>query len=256
MARGRRRLTLAGAVLALVLASMGYLPLSGHATSGLSAPMNLSAWRESITRTTSAVHVFGEVSNSGADARFVQVACHLYSDAQGTVARTETPSTLLDIIKQNEVSPFDALFLNPPATFDHFGCALAGGAVTASVANHDFTTTITSTAADQSMVTGTVENNKDVPVPNAKVIFTFYRAGLVVDADSLPVNNGGAIAPGLPPASFELDRTEDRPAWDAVTAITEAPFPAVQLPAALGFADQIKGTTSPVWKSFHHWKIL
>jgi Repeat of unknown function (DUF346) len=244
MAGPRRRLGLAGAILAPVLACLAQLPLPAQATSGLSAPMNMSAWREVAN---GSLHIFGEVSNTGPDARFVRVACTLYADAGQThPLATDAQSTELDIIKQNERSPFDVVFQSPPASYDHFGCQLAGGTVTSSVADHDFTTTITSTTATQSVVTGRVENNKDVPVANARVIFTFYKAGNVVDVDGLTANNGEALPPGLPATSFELDRTSDRPAWDGVTAITEAPFPAVQLPPSLAFADQIEGTPSPV----------
>lgn len=246
MGRGRRRLSLAGAILAPVLAALAQLPLTAHADPSLSAPIHMSAWRESINQVplSTVVHIFGEVSNSGTDARFVRVTCKLFADPPGTIVlATETTSTELDIIKQNEFAPFDDLFLNPPLAFDHFACQLTGGAATASVADHDFTTTVTSTAANQLHVVGMVVNNKTLPVDKARVIFTFYNAGTVVDVASLMANNGFTLAPDVP-AAFELDRTADRPVWDAVTAIAEAPFPAVQLPTALAFSDQIKGTTS------------
>jgi hypothetical protein len=243
--RRRRRLTIAGAILAPVLASLAQVPLIGHADPSLSAPMHISSWRETINPAppSSVVHIVGEVSNSGTDARFVRVSCKLY-DSFGTVLASETTSTELDIIKQNELSPFDDIFFNPPASFDHYTCQLTGGAGTTSVANHSFTTIVTSTVVDQLNVTGNVQSNKDVPVDKLRVIFTFYKAGIVVDVDSLMANNGGSLAPGPPPMAFQLRRTADRPSWDAVSAISEAPFPVVQLPAALAFSDQIQGTTS------------
>ncbi len=230
-----------------LVVALAQLPVPVQADPSLSDPMHLSMWRESITGGSTVVHIFGEVANTGTAARHVRVTCQLLT-AGNAVLAFETTSTELDIIKQNERSAFDDIFPNPPppTAVDHYSCTLAGSTGTSSVADHDFTTTITSTAADQSTVTGTVQNNRDVPVDNVRVFLTFYHGGAVVDVDSVSINSGASLASGSPPTSFELDRTSDRPAWDAVTAMTEAPAPSAQLPTAVVFSDQIQGTTSAV----------
>jgi hypothetical protein len=233
------------AMLVLPLASGLILPaIPAAAATSLTVGTNTSTFREPVA--PHALHVVGEVSNApnSDSARFVRVTCTLY-DASNTVLTFETTGTAADILLGGETSPFDALFLSPPASVDHYTCVLASGPATTTVANHHFTTTVTNVAPGSEglqHVTGTVTNNNDVASEDLTVILTYYdSAHLVIDEGTVAID--GPVAAG---ATVTFHAVANNPAWDGINsaAMTEALTPAVSLTPSVTFADQIRGTTS------------
>jgi hypothetical protein len=209
-----------------------------------------TTWVEAITPTFHVLHIFGEVTNGGPDpARVIQVTCTLYNGT--TVVDTATDNAAADVLLPGESSPFDDLFFSAHL-YDHYSCAVTGPS-TASHADHNFTTTITSVTTDASNnqhINGSVVNNESVTVQGVNTYLTFYgTTGAVVDTLTVSVNEGDSIQPGLANAvTFNAVRTSNRPTWalsSGLNKLTEAPAPDVSLSASqLNFGAQVIGTTS------------
>ena len=237
------------ALLVLPVSAALVLPIPAAAATGLSLGANSSLFREPITPTTTVVHIFGEVSNAlGSDnARYVRVSCTLFGPSPGNaILQTETAGTSADILQASETSPFDVFFPAPPASVDHYSCALSGGAPTTTVANHKFTTTVTNVYSGGDglpHVAGTVTNNNDVASSDLTVILTFYNsAGTVIDEGTTALE--GPVASGT---TVPFDTIRHDVAWDGIhwAAMTEALSPWVSLSPPVTFADQIRYTASP-----------
>jgi hypothetical protein len=234
-------------VAALLLPLLAVLVQAAPAAAqlNLSVGTKSSTWNETVGPAR-ILHVVGEVSNSptGDRARFVHVTCRLYLGT--TLLATETVPTEADILLPGELSPFDDIFLVPPAAFDRYSCAVTASSTT-TVANHNMTSTVTNVYTDsqnRQHVSGTVVNNNASVDPQVKVMLTFYdSAGKVLDEGS--VSLPGALQPGLANA-LAFDLTRNSPPWNGVkyAIFAEALSPAVSLPAGLIFADQVSGTTS------------
>jgi len=179
----------------------------------------------------------------------IQVTCTLYNGT--TVVDTATDNAAADVLLPGESSPFDDLFFSAHL-YDHYSCAVTGPS-TASHADHNFTTTITSVTTDASNnqhINGSVVNNESVTVQGVNTYLTFYgTTGAVVDTLTVSVNEGDSIQPGLANAvTFNAVRTSNRPTWalsSGLNKLTEAPAPDVSLSASqLSFGSQVIGTTS------------
>src|ERR1700693_5285346 len=117
---------------ALIGGPLGLLPLA-QPVAAVSAPVALtivstSTWNE-VGRNP-ALHVVGEVRNDdGAQtAQDIRVDCKLMLG--GVQKAEETASSDAEVLKPTEASPFDVLFLSPPA-YDAYSCSTTSADSTA-----------------------------------------------------------------------------------------------------------------------------
>ena len=239
---------------ALIGGPLGLIPLA-QPVAAVSAPVALtivstSTWNE-VGRNP-ALHVVGEVRNDDASqtAQDIRVDCKL--TLGGVQKAEETASSDAEVLKPTEASPFDVLFLSPPA-YDAYSCSTTSAASTAQP-DHNFTSTITSVTTDLARgtqtISGTVTNLNTVWVSNARLFFTLYRNATdtplqTIGEDWLWVNYGDPIAPASV-TPFTLMRFTPEPAWNGVqyALLAEAPTPAVSLSQTTITLTQVKTTTS------------
>jgi hypothetical protein len=227
------------------------LPVAAAAVPPVLTIVSTSTWSE--TGRVPALHLVGEVRNDDASqtAQHIMVNCRLLT-VGGTLVREETGATDAEVLRPTEASPFDVLFLSPPA-YDHYACATASAASPVQP-DHNFSTTIapvtTDPVAGTQTISGTVTNLNTVSVSNARLLFTFYRNATdsplqTIAEDWLWVNYGNPLAPSSV-TPFTLTRFSPAPTWNGAKAalLAEAPTPAVSLSPTQVSVTQIKTTTS------------
>jgi len=212
--------------------------------------LSTSSWRE--PRQIQALHVVGEVRNDDAsrNAQNVMLDCRLLDASNAQVAQ-EVQAADAGVLIPGEKSPFDVLFLQPPA-YDHYSCT-AHGTATVAQPDHNFDaaiTTVTTDSTGRQVVSGTVKNRNTVAVSLALLYFTFYKNATdpvpqTIAEGQLWVNDGYPLAPGSVTA-FSLTRYE--PAWngDKAALLVEAPTPVVSFTPPSVAVSQVKTTTSDV----------
>lgn len=236
----RRPLTAACAGATLVVPLV--LALPPIAASAASPPpaltiVSTSTWTE--TGRIQALHLVGEVRNNDAQltAASILLDCRLLDSLGNTVAGGEsTVSADAGVLLPDEKSPFDAIFLSPPA-FASTTCAVTSVA-TPQQPDHNFTPTITNVAPVEpgtgaQVITGTVVNQNTIDVSNALLILTLYRNSTdvpprTIGEERLDLNFGGTLAAG---STTPFTLTHYDPPWTGVAyaLLVEAPTPAVTL---------------------------
>ena len=211
----------------------------------------LSQWNDGL----GAYHVAGEVSNGDPTktGRFIKVGCTIHDLTKtGNPAVNNFAFAEADLLKPAEKSPFDVIFLAPPATHDLATCAVSG-VVAHAVPNHDFAVAVTSVTTGSDgvqQVNGTITNSRNATVGPVKLMLTFYSGpGVPVDETShyLATNVNSSLGP-LQQVPFTFERIPPPPGgpvWTytgsaSIGSLAEAPAPTTDVsPVSLAFSPQI-----------------
>jgi len=253
----QRRLAAAAVMLAaLPLGALPRLPVAAAAATTTAPALQIvstSSWLE--TGRVPALHVVGEVANidQGQTAQDMLVDCKLTKGGVPVSGAEETMPTDAEVLKPGEKSPFDVLFVTPPArsTYDGQNCTVQS-APTIAQPDHNFTAQVLAVSpvdptTGAQVITGSVTNNNTIDVPNAKLFFTLYRNNTDVPLQTIAeewlwINSGNPVKAGVP-TPFTLTRFG--PTWDGVASalLPEAPTPAVSFSPTSVTMTQVRTTT-------------
>lgn len=234
----RRPLAAACAGATLVLPLVLALPPIAASAAGPPPALTIvstSTWTE--TGRIPALHLVGEVRNDDAQltAASIMLDCRLL-DSLGTTVAESTVSSDAGVLLPGEKTPFDDVFVSPPA-FASTTCAVTSVA-TPQQPDHNFTPVITNIApvdpgTGAQVITGSVVNLNTIAVSGAQLILTLYRNNTdvplrTIAEERLDLNFGGTLA-ALSTTPFTL--THYDPAWNGVAyaLLVEAPTPAVTI---------------------------
>jgi len=176
-----------------------------------------------------AVHVVGEVKNTGAtSADFPEVTVS-YENSSNVLLGTDFTYTEVDPIEPGEKAPFAVITSSPPPGFTQVLVTGLYDEVALSPPNQDFTTTVTNSYVDDigdTHIVGTVTNNNLTESQYVEVVFTFYNgSGAVADEDFTFVNTDASadLGPGQT-GTFEEIYIGGQ-TWSSYATVTQSSSP-------------------------------
>ncbi len=234
---------LGAAPLVRPVAAASTCPLGG--LYGSVCAISSSQWKEDPG--SQAVHIVGELRNDGGqNLTGIRIRLDLL-DANGNVIGPDHTWSTVQVLGPGDRSPFEDILVAPPSGYHDFRIAGIDAGPSIAQPDHFAVTVGACTPADPSKICGTVTNTTGATVDNMESILTFYDGtGKTVAQDNAPVSapsGSSALSPGETGA-FAEDPI-GFPASASYATVAEPDYRIDLNPAALSFADQVVGTSSP-----------